>query len=69
MTQTLTSGLNSGHVDVTSWFLVNGDPTINYSIQEKEAAGGAWFKLATIEEELKQGYITRAVQKILSGNY
>lgn len=69
LTQTLTSGLNSGHVDVTSWFLVNGDPKVNYSIQEKEAEGGAWFKLVSIEEELKQSYLSRAVQKILSGNY
>lgn len=69
LTQTLTSGLNAGHVDVTSWFLVNGDPTANYSIQEKEASGGAWFNLATIEGELKQNHLTRAVQKILRGNY
>lgn len=64
LTQTLTQGINAGHVDVTAWFLVEGDPEQNYHIQAKEANQGSWFDLNSNVAPLKSQHLSRMLRKL-----
>lgn len=64
LTRTLTTGLNSGHIDVTSWFLLEGNPHSQYKLQAKEAIEGSWFDLNNIGHEPSKAYLARAIRKI-----
>jgi len=64
LTRTLTTGLNSGHIDVTSWFLLEGSQHSIYKLQSKEADEGRWFELNNIDHEPSNAYLARAIRKI-----
>lgn len=64
LTRTLTGGVNAGHIDVTSWFLLEGNPEINYEIQAKEASEGRWTDLEVIENDPNFSHLYRAIKKI-----
>lgn len=66
LTRTLTTGLNSGHIDVTSWFLVEGDRRENYQVQSKEASEGKWFEIDKIINDPTHFYLSRVLKKIKS---
>lgn len=64
LTRTLTGGVNAGHIDVTSWFLLEGDPEITYEIQAKEASEGKWTDIDSIENDPNLSHLHRAIKKI-----
>lgn len=64
LTRTLTGGVNAGHIDVTSWFLLEGNPDITYEIQAKEASEGKWADLESIYNDPNLRHLHRAVKKI-----
>ena len=54
-TRTHTQGMNAGHIDVTSWLLIEGDPESTYQIQAKEASQSGWYN---IKELLRTGELS-----------
>lgn len=65
LSRTLTHGSNAGHVDVTAWFILEGNPSVTYDIQEKEASEGKWIALSELLDFPQQSNLPRAAQKLL----
>lgn len=64
LTQTLTTGLNAGHIDVTSWFIMEGDSSIQYNVQEKEASEAKWLKISELLNNENSSHLHRALSKL-----
>ena len=64
LTQTLTQGLNAGHIDITSWYPFRGDPNANYNIQEKEASQGKWIPISEILAHPQYSNLHRGYAKL-----
>lgn len=65
-TNTVTSGLNAGHIDTTAWFLVEGDPNDHYRVLEREASESRWMDLISLSTMPARSNLPRAVSKFLS---
>ena len=63
-TRTLTQGSNAGHIDVTYWFMLEGDTSMQYEVQEKEASGSKWFKIQELLDDLNFSHLHRSLKKI-----
>lgn len=63
-TRTLTQGSNAGHIDVTYWFMLEGDPNIEYKVQEKEATGSKWFNIQELLDNPDFSHLHRSLRKI-----
>lgn len=63
-TRTLTQGSNAGHIDVTYWFMLEGDPSVQYEVQEKEASGSKWFNIQEILDDPNFSHLHRSLRKI-----
>lgn len=68
LTKTLTQGLNAGHYDITVWFLVEGDPKINYFVLEKEACQSKWIKIEELLVVPEYRHLERVYKKICMHN-
>lgn len=66
ITKTFTRGLNAGHTDITSWFLLEGNPSTNYHIHEKEASKAEWVEISEILQNESLGHLHRAFLKLIS---
>lgn len=66
LTNTVTSGLNAGHIDTTAWFLVEGNPKDHYHILEKEASESEWMDLISLLAMPARSNLPRAVSKLIS---
>jgi ADP-ribose pyrophosphatase YjhB (NUDIX family) len=64
LTNTATRGLNAGHIDTTAWFLVEGDPTKQYTVSEKEASESAWMELSRLKDMPSYTHLPRAFKKL-----
>ena len=64
LTETLTQGLNAGHIDVTLWYPLIGKPDQSFVIQEKEANLAQWFELSDIYTSPELQHLSRAVSKL-----
>lgn len=64
LTRVLTGGLNAGHIDVTAWFIAEGDPQVRYAIFEKEATEAGWFPLTALATLPEASNLPRAYRKI-----
>lgn len=64
LTNTATRGLNAGHIDTTAWFLVEGDPSDQYRVIEKEASEVKWMELALLINMPDYTHLPRAVSKL-----
>lgn len=64
LTRTLTQGMNAGHVDVTSWFILEGNPNDTYVIQEKEASQSAWMDIRQLLESKELSHLHRGFMKL-----
>jgi 8-oxo-dGTP pyrophosphatase MutT (NUDIX family) len=65
LTKVLTRGLNAGHIDVTAWFLVEGDPNLNYHVLEKEAAESRWADIDELAKMPDYSNLPRLYTKII----
>lgn len=65
LTRTLTQGMNAGHVDVTSWLLIEGDALSEYQIQAKEASQSRWFKIEELLRTAELSNLHRGFKKML----
>lgn len=68
LTNTLTRGLNAGHIDTTAWFLVEGDPSIPLNVLEKEASEGRWMGFEQIRALPAETNLPRAILKLSTFN-
>lgn len=66
LTNTATRGLNAGHIDATAWFLVEGNPTDQYQVMEKEASEVKWMELSALNSMPDYTHLPRAVAKLPS---
>lgn len=64
LTNTSTRGLNAGHIDTTAWFLVEGDPSHQYPIMEKEASEARWMELSLLKSMPNYTHLPRVVTKL-----
>lgn len=64
LTHTLTQGTNAGHIDLTSWYVFEGDNSITYKVQEKEASNGTWTPIKEILANPQYGTIKDGFIKI-----
>ena len=64
LTTTLTRGINAGHIDVTAWFLVEGDPTRKYEVLEKEASEAKWVLVEDLLSMPERSNLPRAYRKM-----
>lgn len=64
LTNTVTNGLNAGHVDTTAWFLVEGNPNDHYHVLEKEASESRWMNLISLSTMPARSNLPRAVSKL-----
>lgn len=65
LTRTLTQGMNAGHIDVTSWLLIEGNVQGEYQIQVKEASQSGWFKIEELLRTAELSNLHRGFKKIL----
>lgn len=65
LSRTLTSGLNAGHIDITAWFILEGDPSVAYRVQEKEASEAKWIAISALLDFPYQSNLPRAALKLL----
>ncbi|MDD5469776.1 MAG: NUDIX domain-containing protein [Candidatus Peribacteraceae bacterium] len=61
---TKTQGANAGHIDVTAWFLLAGNPEDSYLVQEKEASDSAWISIQKLLSLPEFSHLHRGFQKI-----
>lgn len=66
LSRTLTQGSNAGHIDLTTWFVFEGNPTTRFTLQEKEALSGAWIKTQDLLSDPKHVSLHRGFHKLLS---
>ena len=66
ITRTLTRGLNAGHTDITSWFLLEGSLSAKYHIHAKEASNAEWIEISEILQNGSLGHLHRAFLKLLT---
>ena len=64
LTQTKTVGLTAGHVDVSLWYVINGDSDENYQFDTSEFESVAWFTLDQIPFERSDPHMQRFVRKL-----
>jgi len=64
-TRTVTQGINSGHIDVTFWFILLGNSDRNYHVQEKEASEAKWFNIKDILTDDLFKHLHRSLNKLL----
>ena len=64
LNRTLTQGLNAGHIDITVWMLVAGNPEEKYNMQEKEASEGKWVTIQNILQDATLSHLHRPLRKI-----
>jgi 8-oxo-dGTP pyrophosphatase MutT (NUDIX family) len=66
LTRTLTQGMNAGHIDVTSWFLIEGDhPESTYQVQAKEASQSGWVEIEELLQTAELSNLHRGFRKML----
>lgn len=65
LNRTLTQGVNAGHVDVTSWLLIEGNAQSAYQIQEKEASQSGWVKIEELLQTAELSNLHRGFKKML----
>ena len=65
ITRTSTRGLNAGHTDITSWFILNGNPDEQYHIHEKEALKAEWIEIMDLLKAGELGHLHRAYLKLV----
>jgi 8-oxo-dGTP diphosphatase len=65
LTKVLTRGLNAGHIDVTVWFLVEGNPDLKYHVLEKEASEAGWVSVDKLAKMPDYSNLPRLYSKIL----
>lgn len=64
LSRTLTHGVDPGHIDVTAWFILEGNPSVTYNVQEKEASEGKWIALSELLNFPDQSNLPRAILKL-----
>lgn len=65
LTRTVTQGMNAGHIDVTSWLLVEGNEQSDYQIQTKEASQSGWVKIGELLQASDLSNLHRGFKKML----
>jgi 8-oxo-dGTP diphosphatase len=66
LTSTLTIGLTAGHTDVSLWYVLKGKINDNYSFDESEFNGVAWFSFNEIPYEKSDPHMRRFMEKLKS---
>lgn len=65
LTRTLTQGANAGHIDVTSWLLIEGDDRSAYEIQAKEASQSGWVNIEELLKTAELSNLHRGFKKMI----
>lgn len=66
LTRTMTRGKNAGHIDVTAWFIAEGNPSEHYVVQEKEAESARWMDIEELQTLPQETHVPRAVVKLVN---
>lgn len=66
LTRTLTQGKNAGHIDVTSWYVLEADREAIMHIQEKEASESGWVEITALLQTPGLSNLHRGFQKLRS---
>lgn len=64
LTRTLTQGKNAGHIDVTSWYVLEAHRDAIVQIQEKEASESGWVEITTLLKTPELSNLHRGFQKL-----
>jgi 8-oxo-dGTP diphosphatase len=64
LTRTLTQGTNAGHIDITFWHALEGNPEDSYIIQEKEASDVMWMSIDELLSRKDMSHLHRGFQKL-----
>lgn len=64
VTSTLTVGLTAGHIDVSLWYILEGNSQKKLDFDEKEFSSVKWFDLDNIPFEKSDPHMKRFVSKL-----
>ena len=64
LTQTRVQEAGREHIDITVWYLLEGDESVNYPVLEDEATEGKWFLIQTILEDMSFSFLHRSFKKL-----
>lgn len=64
LTSTVTVGLTAGHTDVSLWYVIKGDSTIEYTFDKDEFNGIKWFSFDEIPYENSDPHMKRCIKKL-----
>ena len=64
LTVTETVGVTAGHIDVSLWYLFQGDSSATFDYDEGEFNGIRWFPIAELPMERKEPHLQRFCKKL-----